>query len=1379
MAAPDQTFHKAYGFNQKNSKEPVLVKVSRQDSEQYLVEYSLPTAAVTKSAALSEKAVSVDLGSAPKRGDEGKPILPVVPLKLILPPGKTIASVEAQRDERYRIAGTHMVEHNAGYFPLLPDANGKPVEPDKNIYGADNVFPAKASELVTIQKKRGVSIAVININPVEYFPRSGKLYGFSSIRLKVQTRQEKAVSRLKPRIRKVDVKALGVENPDEIDSYISKEISSSINPFSSVRPTAEYDYLIITSQDIIDATTEPNIQDLAQHREARGLKTIIESIENVLESYSGVDDAEKLRNYIIDAYNDWGISYVLLGGDVNIIPMRKLYCTASAQTDHIPSDLYFQCLDGNYNSDNDLNWGEPNDGEGGTDVDLLAEVYIGRASAENADEMSNLIYKTIAYETSADDPYFRSALMCGEHLGFSGVSEYAKNSMEEIRLGADSHGYTTAGFAANESFTVGTLYDADDPNNNWPKSTLIDHINSETYSIINHLGHASYNYVMKLYNSDASYLTNDKFLFAYSQGCIPGDFERDCIAERFTTSSRTGMYAVVYNSRFGWGSYNSTDGPSQRFNRQFWDAYFAEGMNTLGEINADSHEDNIWDINGSCIRWCFYETNLLGDPAVVVRGQYTGPQLVSAGEQITETVGNDDGFYSPGEELDIDIALSNIGVETSYQVSAVLQTSDQNVTLVHDAASYGDIQTGQTVSAENPFAVRIASNCPTPRSVPFVLSVTDADGNSWDNSFSLEINRVEQITGTVSSFTGSHPIDGAVVTYTGPISGEAATDENGMFEVTLIDGEYDLYASKDSYLPTETVAITVPSSVEPIEFVLYRPQMHVQPDDLRAVTSIGNVTEKTFSITNDGDYDLQVDFATEYTGTLPITAESVYDKSHFVAPEKGKSDTRVGKPVKYGFGGPDAFGYSWRDSDEPEGPQYEWNDISSSGSRLSISSYDDSYEPVDLDFIFKFYDNYYRTAYVSTNGYITFGRGSSQFSNFPIPDSSSPPNLVAGFFDDLCPAFRGDIYFQNFDDHAIIQYQNVAPYHGSGSYTFQIVLYEDGKIRLYYNNLVGTTNSSTVGIQNRQQTIGLQVAYNASYLQNEMAIEFTDQTEWISYDHDADVIAPGATHEYAVSLGNPELGIGDYRGSILIGHNDPRLADNPYQLPVYLSVTEEGLPPEIVTHPEDQTVAENSAVTFTVDAVGENLHYQWQRDGMDIVGAVSAEFQIEMVEMADDSASFRCIVSNDFGSVESNAAQLNVVPQPPVIVSHPEDQTVLVGESVQFGVEASGYGLSYQWLRDGVEITGETSPRFQIAEASLLDDGSGFSCVVSNEGGEEISEQAFLTVSEQTLIHAGMIRVGVSAQGVSRTDNYVTKEVFVGSSSAGKMTGSRYTFFAQ
>ncbi|MCJ2534022.1 MAG: C25 family cysteine peptidase, partial [Candidatus Thermoplasmatota archaeon] len=70
------------------------------------------------------------------------------------------------------------------------------------------------------------------------------------------------------------------------------------------------------------------------------------------------------------------------------------------------------------------------------------------------------------------------------------------------------------------------------------------------------------------------------------------------------------------NARYGWFWSYSTDGDSQRFNREFWDAVFDEDMPEIGRANQDSKEDNLHIIGRSCIRWCYYQLNLFGDPSL-------------------------------------------------------------------------------------------------------------------------------------------------------------------------------------------------------------------------------------------------------------------------------------------------------------------------------------------------------------------------------------------------------------------------------------------------------------------------------------------------------------------------------------------------------------------------------------------------------------------------------------------------------------------------------------------------------------------------------------------------------------------------------------------
>ena len=63
--------------------------------------------------------------------------------------------------------------------------------------------------------------------------------------------------------------------------------------------------------------------------------------------------------------------------------------------------------------------------------------------------------------------------------------------------------------------------------------------------------------------------------------------------------------------------------------------------------------------------------------------------------------------------------------------------------------------------------------------------------------------------------------------------------------------------------------------------------------------------------------------------------------------------------------------------------------------------------------------------------------------------------------------------------------------------------------------------------------------------------------------------------------------------------------------------------------------------TFTVTATGDNLMYQWQKDGSDIDGANSATYAIAAIAERDEGM-YQCVVSNAANSVTSIAASLTV-----------------------------------------------------------------------------------------------------------------------------------------
>lgn len=557
----------------------------------------------------------------------GVPMLPVVPVEVVVPAGRTVASIDVMPGVSVALPGSYVIEAaaqpelvgpltEAGYAEMCLVAQGEAA--------LSETASESLLEIVGVQRQRGVNILTVNLHPVRYTAESGAVSYYTSLTLNVTLGDDGSqglASEQSVRYRTDELRSLESEvaNPSDLESYQETPVASAALSTSGIcSPAESYQYVVITSQAMLDATTDYTILDLVAAKRAFGMSATAVSLENIYASYTGVDQPEQIRNFITDAYNNWETDFVLLGGDTNILPYRGLWVNAmSGYALNIPSDMYYQCLDGNYNSDGDIYWGEYHDGPGGGDVDLRPEVYIGRASAETPAEMANFVYKSLRYQSTAGDDYRRDAMMLGEWLGFEGVSEYATSYMEEIRLGTSSAGYTTAGFASDPTFTTSTMYDSE--TYTWSASQVVAELNSDAHGVYNHLGHANQYYVMKLRNADVDALTNDNLFFMYSQGCDPGDFPYDAIAEHFTTSTRHGAAAVVFNSKNGWGARNSTDSPAQRPNREFWDALFNEDMNQLGVMNADSHVDVLWGItNNLPLRWEIYQTNLLGDPAAEV-----------------------------------------------------------------------------------------------------------------------------------------------------------------------------------------------------------------------------------------------------------------------------------------------------------------------------------------------------------------------------------------------------------------------------------------------------------------------------------------------------------------------------------------------------------------------------------------------------------------------------------------------------------------------------------------------------------------------------------------------------------------------------------------
>ncbi len=168
--------------------------------------------------------------------------------------------------------------------------------------------------------------------------------------------------------------------------------------------------------------------------------------------------------------------------------------------------------------------------------------------------------------------------------------------------------------------------------------------------------------------------------------------------------------------------------------------------------------------------------------------------------------------------------------------------------------------------------------------------------------------------------------------------------------------------------------------------------------------------------------------------------------------------------------------------------------------------------------------------------------------------------------------------------------------------------------------------------------------------------------------------------------------------------------------------------PTIAVQPRSQSVANGAFVSFSVSVTGTKpVNYQWRKNGADISGATISGLSLSQVS-TNDSGSYSVIVSNSVGTVTSFSAILTVV-LPPVIVTQPANQTVLVTAPASLSVNASGFGaLKFQWQKQGTNISGATGSQLKFSRVATNDAGT-YRVLVSNLGGTVISSNAVLKVA--------------------------------------------------
>jgi hypothetical protein len=298
-------------------------------------------------------------------------------------------------------------------------------------------------------------------------------------------------------------------------------------------------------------------------------------------------------------------------------------------------------------------------------------------------------------------------------------------------------------------------------------------------------------------------------------------------------------------------------------------------------------------------------------------------------------------------------------------------------------------------------------------------------------------------------------------------------------------------------------------------------------------------------------------------------------------PEKERPNMGWGIPPTKGQGGPDAFGYKWKDSDAAGGPVFNWVEINAVGTMITTGD-DVNSGPFPIGFPFKFYGNTFTDFRICSNGWISFTSTVNNLTNDTIPNPPEPNNLLALFWDDLNPASAGHIYYYYDGSKLIIEYDHVVRYSTTNCpYTMEAILYPNGKILYQYLQMGDGTctylNSATIGIENGTGTVGLEVVYNANYVHDNMAIVFSAAPSWIVFAPESGVAPAFGADTVDVTFDATGILGGEFYGGFVVHSDDP---DTPVDtVPVHMSV----LAPTMTFSPDSiMTTATEGQAPFNV-----------------------------------------------------------------------------------------------------------------------------------------------------------------------------------------------------
>lgn len=290
------------------------------------------------------------------------------------------------------------------------------VEPNSAIYESESIFPGKIAEIVHEGLFDGnIPIITIAVYPVQYYPIKNEVELLSSIEITLKYIESENWGILRTKTKRsynehIKLLKATIDNEDDVFGFGLDDQIIEDRDYGGLKSiSADFEYIVITSEELSSSFTE-----FTNWKRRKGVDIGLVTVEDISSEYSGdlvsgiYDEAGKIREFLNDMYSDYGLEYVLLGGDNTVVPVRYGFGDINDQNPernnylhYIPADLYYADFTGDWKVDADTLYGEPFnpiDPLDDDDPDYETEVYVGRILCSSSEEVSNWTTKLKKYE---------------------------------------------------------------------------------------------------------------------------------------------------------------------------------------------------------------------------------------------------------------------------------------------------------------------------------------------------------------------------------------------------------------------------------------------------------------------------------------------------------------------------------------------------------------------------------------------------------------------------------------------------------------------------------------------------------------------------------------------------------------------------------------------------------------------------------------------------------------------------------------------------------------------------------------------------------------------------------------------------------------------